>query len=60
MEWKVPFTRAKPRPGHAHFVIAYKTESGTRMEFDGQLPRDVAERLMIEACATQPTAKEPT
>jgi hypothetical protein len=60
MKWKVPFTRAQPRPDHAHFAIAYKTEDGMRMEFDGQLPRDVAMRLFGEAVAARkPTIKDP-
>lgn len=50
-KWKVPFTRAEPKPGHMHFVIAYKTETGRRMEFDGQLPKELARKLMQIACS---------
>ena len=51
MNWKAPFKREAPKPGHAHFVIAYKTASGRRMEFDGQLPLEVAFDLMTKACS---------
>ena len=51
MKWKVPFKRTPPKPGHAHFVIAYKTETGERMEFDGQLPKELARELMLAACS---------
>lgn len=49
-KWKVPFKRTPPKPGNAHFVIAYKTETGQRMEFDGELPKELAQELMLAAC----------
>lgn len=52
-KWKVPFKRTPPKPGNAHFVIAYKTETGQRMEFDGELPKDLAQELMLAACKSK-------
>ncbi len=51
MKWKVPFTRTPPKPGLAHIVIAYKTETGQRAEFDGQVAVPFAHRLMEMACS---------
>jgi hypothetical protein len=59
-KWKVPMSKAKPRADHVHFVMAYKTEGGTRMEFDGQLPRHIAQELMAMACASGRCANNPT
>jgi hypothetical protein len=59
-KWKVPMPKVKPKSNHAHFVMAYKTECGTRMEFDGQLPWHIAQELMAMACASGRCANNPT
>lgn len=58
-KWKVPMPKAAPRQGNVHFVIAYKTEGGVRMEFDGQLPRHIAQELMHHACSAGRCANNP-
>ena len=60
MKWKVPFKREAPKPDHAHFVIAYKTASGQRMEFYGQVPQEVAFDLMTKACGAAKAASHDT
>lgn len=48
--WKIPLPKAPPGPGLAHVALAYKTASGERVEFDGQLPVDVAHQIVNLAC----------
>lgn len=58
--WKVPMPKAKPKVGYAHFVLAFKTEGGTRMEFDGQIPVHLAGELMARTCSAGRCAETPT
>jgi hypothetical protein len=59
-KWKVPMSKAKPKEGHAHFVIAYKTAGGARMEFDGQLPVHAAQMLMAHTLDARRINETPT
>jgi CYTH domain-containing protein len=52
--------KTKPKNGNAYIVIAYKTERGTRMEFDGQLPLHLAQLLMSQACSAGRSIEHPT
>lgn len=36
MVWKATLPRTEPKPGHSHFVLAYKAEDGARVELTGQ------------------------
>ena len=49
-KWKATMPKEEPKPGMAHVVLAYKTEHGRRFEFTGQLPRELADKIMVEAC----------
>jgi hypothetical protein len=44
--WKATMPKEPVPPGRAHVVLAYKNDANVRMEFDGKLKRDQAERLM--------------
>lgn len=45
-KWNASMPREKSSSGQSHVVVAYKHQSGQRMEFEGQLLREDAQQLV--------------
>lgn len=46
-KWKANLPREAPIEGKAHFVFAVKNDNGRRGEFSGQIPNEVAGKIML-------------
>ncbi|GEM_PF-7106594 len=66
-KWNASMPRERAKKGEAHVVVAFKKDSGLRMEFEGTLTTEDAHTLMNQAiemmkrrdgAQTQPEAKE--
>jgi len=44
--WKARMPRALPGKGKVSYVMAFKTDSGARVEYSGELPEGKAARLL--------------
>lgn len=54
MVWKATLPRTDPRPGHSHFVVAYKDGNGQRVEFTGQASHEDLARIAAVLTRQQP------
>lgn len=45
-QWKATMPKERAPAGRAHVVLAYKDDTNARLEFNINLKRDQAERLM--------------
>jgi hypothetical protein len=48
-KWNASMPRAKPETGAADVVLAFRKDTGLRMEFEGTLSADDAQTLMNTA-----------
>lgn len=51
MKWAVPMPTTEPRAGHAHVRLGVKRADGGRLEFDGQLPEELAMQIQLWVCS---------
>lgn len=57
-KWNATMPREKAPAGQANVVLAYRKDTGLRMEFEGKLSADDAQELMNQAIAMMKRNKE--
>lgn len=58
IKWKASMPREKAKAGSANVVLAYRTSTGLRFEFDGELPEEDARALIDQAIQMMKNNKE--